>query len=159
MRALRAIALLLLSAQPTPVPALPGPYGFSLETAVPVAVARAAPRLTAVASRWLDGELEGEARLTFGSAGRPSARGADGPTPSLGLRWGLDLGRWRPQLGVEAGVRLPAAGRPATPTGAARAGIGLFARRDLALSVGVGWRWTSGAAPGLEAVVGLGYHP
>jgi hypothetical protein len=159
MRAPQATALLLLSALPTPAPARPGPYGFSLETAVPVAAAGAAPRLTAVTSWWLNGGLEGEARLAFGSVGRPPARGADAMTPALGLRWGRDLGRWRPRIGVEVGVRLPAAGRSATPTGAARAGVELFGRRDLALSVGAGWRWTSGAAPGLEAVVGLGYYP
>jgi hypothetical protein len=159
MRVLRATALLLLSVVPTPALSLPGPYGFSVETAVPVAAAGAAPRLAAVASWWLDGDLESEARLAFGSASRPPARGADAVTPALGLRWGPDLGRWRPRIAVEAGVRLAAAGRSATPTGAARAGAELFARRDLSLSVGVGWRWTTGAAPGLEAVVGLGYYP
>lgn len=159
MRALRATALVLLSVLPTPAPALPGPLGFSMETAVPVAAAGAVPRLAAVTSWWLDGDLEGEARLAFASAGRPPDRGADAVTPALGLRWGPDLGRWRPRLAVEAGVRLAATGRPATPTGAARAGAELFARRDLSLSVGVGWRWTTGAAPGLEAVVGVGYYP
>lgn len=159
MRAHRATALLLLSTLPTPAPALPGPYGISLETVVPVGAAGVAPHLTAVSSCWLDGDLEGEVRLAFGSAGRPPARGAGAVAPALGLRWGPELGRWRPRLGVEAGVRLPAADRPAAPTGAVRAGIELFARRDLALSVGAGWRWTSGTAPGLEAVVGLGYYP
>jgi hypothetical protein len=159
MRALRATTVLLLQALPTPAPALPPPVGFSLETAVPVAVAGAAPRLAAATSCWLDGDLEAEAKVAFGSAGRPAARAADAVAPALGLRWGPDLGRWRPRLGVEAGVRLPVAGHRAAPTGAARAGLELFARRELSLSVGVGWRWTSGAAAGLEAVVGLGYYP
>lgn len=152
-------ALVLLLALPTLAQALPPPVGFSLEAAVSAVPRGAAARLVAVSSCWIDGDLEAEARLGFGSADRPGGRGAHALTPALGLRWGPDVGRWRPVLGVEAGARVAVAGQGVAPTAAARAGVELFARRELSVSVSVGWRWTSGAAPGAEAIVGLGYYP
>lgn len=159
MRTLPNAVTVLLLAVPTLAPALPPPVGFSLETAVSAAPGGAATRLVAVTSCWIDGDLEAEARLGFGSADRTGGRGADALIPALGLRWGPDVGRWRPVLGVEAGVRVPVAGPGVVPTAALRAGIELFARRELSVSVAVGWRWTSGAASGAEAIVGLGYYP
>jgi hypothetical protein len=151
--------LVLLLAVPTLAQALPPPVGFSLEAAVSAAPGGAAARFVAVSSCWIDGDLEAEARFGFGSADRPGGRGADALTPALGLRWGPDVGRWRPLLGVEAGARIPVAGPGVAPTAAARAGVELFARRELSVSLAVGWRWTSGAASGSEAIFGVGYYP
>jgi hypothetical protein len=159
MRTPGSSILLLLLALPTTAPALPPPVGFSLEAAASGASSGAAARLTAVTSCWIEGDVEAEARLGFGSADRPGGRRADAVTPALGLRWGPDVGRLRPLLGLEAGVRLPTAGRGVAPTAAARAGLELWARRRLALSVAVGWRWSPGVGSGAEACVGLGYHP
>jgi hypothetical protein len=159
MRAHQTIVAALLLGLPSPVPAIPVPVGISVESTLSAAPGGAAPRLGLVASCWLDGDLEGEARLAFGSAHRPGGRGADGVTPGLGLRWGPDVGRWRPLLGVEAGVRLPLAGLGAAPTAAARAGVELRVRRRLAVSLAGGWRWSSGAAPGAEATLGLAWGP
>ncbi len=159
MRTLAPAIIAQLLAVPTLATALAPPVGFSLETAVVAAPSRAAGRLTAVASCWLDGDLEAEARLGFGSVDRPGGRRADAVTPALGLRWGPDAGRWRPVIGVEAGTRLLATERGAALTAAARAGVEFLARRDLSLTVALGWRWTSGAGSGAEAIVGLGYHP
>jgi hypothetical protein len=103
--------------------------------------------------------VEAEARLGLGSVNRPDGRGAAAIFPALGLRWGPDVGRWRPLVGLEAGVRLPESGLPVAPTASARMGVELFARRELSLTVAIGWRWTSGAASGVEASVGLGYYP
>jgi hemolysin activation/secretion protein len=80
-------------------------------------------------------------------------------TVALGLRWGPDLGRWRPRLGVDAGLLVPARGGAAARASGISLGVGLVARRGLSLSVAAGWRWTQGAAPGAEAIVGLGYSP
>jgi len=159
MRTIHLPLVLLPLVLVTPAAALPPPLGFSLETAASAAPGGAAARLTAVTSCWIDGDVEAEARLGLGSADRPGGRGADAVIPALGLRWGPDLGRWRPRLGFEAGVRLPLAGRALAPTAAVRLGFELFARRDLSLTVATAWRWTSGAPSGAEAVVGLGYYP
>jgi len=159
MRTLAPLAVTLLFAIVSPSPALALPIGFTLETAVSAAPGGAAPRFTGATSCWLDGDLEAEARLGFGSAHRPGGRGADGVTPGLGLRWTPDLGRWRPLLGVEAGVRLPVAGLTSAPTASVRAGIEILVRRQLALSLAAGWRWSSGATPGAEGVLGLSYAP
>jgi hypothetical protein len=138
---------------------VPPPVGFSLEGALFERAGATALRVTAVSSCWVEGWLEAEARLAFGSADRPGGRATAAVTPALGLRWGPELGRWRPLLGIEAGVLLPSDGRSTRPTGAARAGLQWFARRDLALSVELVERWTSGAGGGVEAVMGLGYSP
>jgi hypothetical protein len=159
MRILAHAVIALLLAVPTLAQALPPPIGFSLEIGLSPAPGGAAARFAAVTSCWLDGDLEGEVRLGFVSADRPGGRGADALTPALGLRWGPDVGRWRPVLGVEAGARVPAVGQGAAPTAAARAGIELFARREFSVSVAAGWRWTSGAASGPEVIVGFGYYP
>jgi hypothetical protein len=159
MRAPTSLAVTLLLAMPVPAPALAPPVGFSLETAVSAGPGGSAPRLTAVTSCWLAGDLEAEARLALGSAPRSGGRGADAVTPGLGLRWAPDPGRWRPLLGLEAGVRLPAAGGAAAPTAAARAGVEFFPLRQLWLSLAIGWRRTAGAAPGAEAALGIGYAP
>ncbi len=138
---------------------VPPPVGFSLEGALFERAGATALRVTAVTSCWVEGWLEAEARLGFGSADRPGGRATAAVTPALGLRWGPELGRWRPLLGVEVGVLLSADGESSRTTGAARAGLQWFARRDLALSVELAERWTAGAGGGVEAVLGLGYAP
>jgi hypothetical protein len=157
MRTGHLLLLPLLLGLPTPARAVPPPLGFSVESAVSPAPGGATARLAAVTSFWLDGDLEAEARLGFGSAPRTMGRAADALTPALGLRWGPDVGRWRPLLGVEAGVQLATTGSSASPVAAARAGVQLIARRQFSLSVTMGWRWGAGA--GAEARVGLGYAP
>jgi hypothetical protein len=154
-RHLAALLPLLLHA--APVAALPPPPALSLETAFPVARG-GAPRVTAVTAWWLAGDLEAEARLGLWSAGRPAVRGADGLAAGLGLGWAPGLGRWRPRLGVDAGILLPAGGG-ARRTWGARLGAEYFPRRDLSLSLAAGWRWVAAAGSGAEAVLGLGYHP
>ena len=159
MPSLDQLALTLLLMIPGPARALPGSIGFSLEAAVSGAPGRATTHYTAVASRWIAGDVEAEARLGLGSVERTGGRGADALTPGLGLRWSPDAGRWRPLVGLEAGVCLPLAGPPLAPTGAARAGVEHLLRRELALSAAVGWRWTSGAGSRGEAVIGVAYRP
>ncbi len=159
MRTLFLPVATLLLLLPTPSPAVPPPLGFSLESAVLERAGAADLRLTAVTSCWLDGGLEAEARLGFGSADRPGGRATAAVTPALGLRWGPVLRRWRPLLGIEGGVELPAEGGLTRPTGAARAGIQWFPRRDLWLSAHLAARWTAGAPARPEAVLGLGYAP
>jgi hypothetical protein len=158
MRTLAHAIVVLLLAAPTLARALPPPVGFSLATGLSATPRGAAARFTAATSCWLDGDLDGEVRLGFGSADRAGGRGADALTAALGLRWGPDVGRWRPVLGVEAGARVPLVGHGVVPTASARLGVELFARRDFSVSVEAGWRWTSGAAAGAEAMVGLGYY-
>ena len=159
MRIHTPLAVTLLLAAPSPILAEPPPIGFSMETALSAAPGGARPRLTAVTSCWLDGDLEAEARLSVGSAHRPGDRGADGLTPALGLRWAPDLGRWRPLLGVEAGLRLPIAGARSAPTAAPRLGVEFFASRRTWFSLALGWRWSAGASSGAEASLGIGYAP
>jgi hypothetical protein len=159
MRTPTSLAVTWLLATPVPAPALAPPVGFSLEAAVSAGPAGSNPGLTAVTSCWLAVDLEAEARLALWSAPRSGGRGADVVTPALGLRWAPDPGRWHPLLGVEAGVRLPASGSAAAPTAAARAGVEFFPRRQLWLSLAIGWRWTARAAPGAEAALGIGYAP
>jgi hypothetical protein len=144
---------------PTHAFGVPPPIGFSLEGALFERAGATAVRVTAVTSCWVEGWLEAEARLGFGSADRPQGRATAAVTPALGLRWGPELGRWRPLLGVEAGVLLPADGQSTLATGAARAGLQWFARRDLALSVELADRWTAGVGGRVEAVMGIGYFP
>jgi len=144
---------------PSGAGAVSPPMGFSLESAVFERSGGADLRLTAVTSCWLEGGLEAEARLGFGSADRPGGRATATLTPGLGLRWGPGLGRWRPLLGVEAGLQLSADGRSPAATGAARAGIERYLRRDLPLLVAVAVRTTAGAGAALEPVVGLGWFP
>jgi hypothetical protein len=157
MRSHTLLAVSLLLALPTAAPALAAPIGISLESAVSRPSGGAAGRITVVTSTWLAGDVEAEARLGFESAVRPIGRGADAATSALGLRWSPDVGRWRPLLGVEAGVRLPTAERAVAPTAALRAGVEWRARRELWLSLAGGCRWSSGGGPAAEAVLGLGY--
>jgi hypothetical protein len=138
---------------------VPPPVGFSLEGAVFERAGATDLRVTAVTSRWVEGWLEAEARLGFGSADRPGGRATAAVTPAFGLRWGPELGRWRPLLGVEGGVLLPADRQSTRPTSAARAGLQWFARRDLALSFELARRWTAGAGGRIEAVMGFGFYP
>ncbi len=159
MPSLDHLALTLLLAVPAQAWPLAPPVGFSIETAVSRAPGGASARLAAVASFWIGGDLDAEARLGLGSADRPGDRGADALTPALGLRWSPDAGRWRPLLGLEAGVQVPTAGLAVAPTAAGRAGVELFAARALSLSVAIGWRWTSGAGARAEATVGVAYYP
>jgi hypothetical protein len=159
MPSLHHLALTMLLAIPDPAWALPPPFGFSLETAVSGAPGRASTHFTAVTSRWIAGDVEAEARLGLGSVDRTAGRGSDAVTPGLGLRWSPDAGRWRPVLGLEAGVRLPSTGPPVAPTAAARAGVEHVLRRELSLLAAVGWRWTSGACWRGEAVIGVAYRP
>jgi hypothetical protein len=159
MRTLEIPLLLTLSFLPAGAAAVVPPVGFSLESAVFERAGGAGLRLTAVTSCWLVDGLEVEARLGFGSADRPDGRGADAVTPGLGLRWGPDLGRWRPVAGLEAGLVFSRAGGAPARTGAVRGGVAWFPRRDLSVGAGLAWRRTSGAVGGLEAVVGLGYYP
>ena len=159
---MRTLLLLVTTAPlllPTAASAVPPPIGFSLESAVFERAGAADLRLTAITSCWLEGGLEAEARLGFGSADRPGGRATAALAPALGLRWGPELGRWRPLVGAEAGVVLPADGGSARPTGAVRAGLQWFPRRDLLVSAGVAWRWTGGEPARPEAVVGLGWFP
>jgi len=159
MRTIRIPLLMTLLLLPAGAAAVAPPLGFSLESAVFERAGGAGLRLTAVTSCWVVGGLEAEARLGFGSADRPDGRGADAVTPGLGLRWGPDLGRWRPVAGLEAGLVFSGAGGAPAPTAAVRGGVTWFPRRDLSVGVGLAWRRTSGAAAGLEAVVGLGLFP
>jgi hypothetical protein len=150
-----ALPLLLLAA---PAWSVASPPGFSLEAAFPAAPG-GPTRLTAVTSWWLVGDLDAEARLGLGSAERPGGRAADALTAALGLRWEPDLGRWRPRLGADAGILVPARGGAPARVSGISLGVELLARRSLSVSVAARWRWIQAAAPGAEAIVGLGYSP
>jgi hypothetical protein len=118
-----ALAALLLLLLPSTATALPGNRAVGIEGGL-AGPRGGAPAVTLSAGAWLEWELEVLCRVTLGSAPRPDGREATAAvTPELGLRWAPDDGRWRPFLAATLGVRLPAAGRATTPTGALLSGL------------------------------------
>jgi hypothetical protein len=159
MRSLLLPLVTSLLALPAPATAVAPPFGFALEGVLFRPSGPPAPGLTAVASWWVTGGLQAEARLGFWSADRPEVRAAAAITPALGLRWGPWSGPWQPLVGVEVGVRLPADGPSVRPTGAVRGGLEWFWRRDLSASAGLAWRWSTGERPGADLRLGLAWYP
>ncbi len=107
------------------------------------------------ASTWLDGDLDGVARVAFGSAGGAEGRAAvPALAGTLGLRLSLRRAPLRPQVFAEGGwarvetARGPA-DRPAFGVGAA---LEIFPARDLSFAVRAALRVTGGA-PALDAGV------
>jgi len=113
----------------------------------------AAPAAALAAGCWLDGELEAVAGLSLRAARRPEVRAAAAVlSPSIGLRWAPDAGRWRPTAVAELGVQLRFAGRAAAAA-SARLGVEWLTARDAGLSAGLGLRWAEGRGTAAEAVL------
>ncbi len=110
------------------------------------------------ASTWLDGDLEGFARVAFSSAGRTRDRAAvPALAGTIGLRLSLGHAAVRPQLFAEGGWARVEAERGASsrPTFGLGGALELFPALDLSVSARAALRVTAGA-PALEVLLGLG---
>jgi len=151
----RRLVLAALLVTPA-VRAVPQPPNRAISLEGALAAPRAGPRPAAslAAGTWLDGELHATARLSVASAPRTDGRGAAEAAALVGLRWVADTGAWRPGLGVEAGLRLPVAGRRAAAGGALRVGLERLLSRQVAVSASAGVVWLGGeGAP--EGALGI----
>lgn len=161
MKPLRiAFALAAAAAAPT-VAAQVSNHGIALESGIssPLGTSGGPAATFAVsASTWIEGDVEGFARVAFSSAGGTRDRAA---VPALagtvGLRLSLGHSAVRPQLFAEAGWARVEAGGGASSR--ATFGVGgaleLFPALDLSASTRAALRVTAGA-PALEVVLGLG---
>lgn len=155
-----ALALAVAAAAPSAAAQLSN-HGIALESGIshPLgASGRPAATFAVSASTWIDGDLEGFARVAFSSAGGTEDRGA---VPALagtvGLRLSPGHGTVRPQLFAEGGWARVEGERGASSR--ATFGLGgaleLFPALDLSVSARAALRVTGGA-PAIEAVLGVG---
>jgi hypothetical protein len=150
-RALAAVLLLTAA----PAAALTPNRWLSLEAALSPSAGSPGGAVSLAAGAWLDGELEGLARVGLAAEPRTAGRAAVLlVAPTAGLRWAPEMGRWRPTAGVEAGVRVGPGGRTAV-TGVLRGGGELLLGRELGVAAGLAWRWTAGERAALEPALGV----
>jgi hypothetical protein len=160
MRPLRiALALAAAVAAPNAVAQISN-HGIALESGIssPLGGSGGPGATFAVsASAWIDGDLEGFARVAFSSAGETQDRAA---VPSLagtvGLRLSLGRAPVRPQVFAEAGwaqVEAERGGQDRATFGLG-GGLEVFPVLDLSVSARAALRVTAGA-PALEAVLCL----
>lgn len=163
MNPLRLAIALAAATAVSPASAQIANHGIALETGIssPLGTSGgAAATFAASASAWIDGDLEGFARIAFSSADGTRDRAA---VPALagtvGLRLSLGRAAVRPQLFAEAGwARVEAArGSPSRAAFGVGGALELFPVLDLSVSARAALRVTGGA-PSLEAVVGLGAY-
>jgi hypothetical protein len=131
----------------------------SLEAGISPAGAGARPALALAAGAWIDGDVEGFARIAAGAVPRTGGRVADSVLGAAGLRLWLGNAPLRPFVAAELGWvrRLAWAGGDAVFAGAA-AGIEAFVARDLALSVRSTARLAAGGRTWLDATAGLALY-
>ncbi|HEX9243339.1 MAG TPA: hypothetical protein VF875_12935 [Anaeromyxobacter sp.] len=113
--------------------------------------------LALVATTWLDGDLEGVARVAFGAGARTDGRASAGDawTGTAGVRLSLAPEPLRPQVSLELGWRRWAGPDGVTGALALGAGLGLewFVARDLSLALRCAVRG-AGGTPELEVSLG-----
>lgn len=161
MSPLRIALALAAAAAASPAAAQIANHGIALESGIsrPLGTSGGSGATFAVsASTWIDGDLEGFARVAFSSAGRTQDRAAvPALAGTIGLRLSLGRAAVRPQLFAEGGWARVEAERG--PSSRATFGLGgaleLFPVLDLSVSARAALRVTAGA-PALEAVLGVG---
>lgn len=112
------------------------------------------------ASLWLEGDVEGTARVAWGSAAATDGRGADSfLSGTIGLRVTLGHGALRPQAFVDAGWARLDAGGLASDRAAFGAGAALewFPAADVSIAPRAAVRFLGGGARA-EAGLALGFY-
>lgn len=161
MRVLDTVAVLGLVLSAPPAAGQVSNHGIAVESGISAPLdgaGSAAATLALSASTWIEGDVEGVARVAFasasGTAGRAAAPGLAG---TLGIRLSLGRAPLRPQLLADAGWARAGSGAAASDEVLFRLGAGLewFPAGDLSLAAR-GAFVVAGGAPALEAVLSLG---
>jgi hypothetical protein len=161
MRTLVMASLVALFALPAPARAQRSNRTVSLGSGLSTIPGSGKPALVALAagaSWWLEGDVHGTATVTWMAAARET--GGRGVAAAAGLAWAPGAARLRPRLGTEVGWEWT--WRPeGTVEGlfcvASWVGVEWFSRRDVALTLDVGTRWSHGTALDVRAGVRFGF--
>jgi hypothetical protein len=158
MRATFVVAAGILLAA-APARAQLSPRVLAVDGGVSSTGSGARPAWSIAAGLWIDGPVEGYARLGGGSAPRSGSRTADVVSVAAGLRAWLGDSLLRPYVGVEAGVVRTLGGWGEGGVGAAAlAGLEAFVARDVAFTGRLAARWASGGPVWLEAAAGVALY-
>jgi hypothetical protein len=163
MQATHAAAIAAAALAAFPAAAQVSNHGIAVESGVSAPLgSRSAPALAAAlsASTWLDGDVEGTARVAWGAAAATDGRAAASfLSGTVGLRVSLGRGAVRPQVFAEAGWARVEADGLASDRAAFGAGAALewFPAADVSLAPRVAIRAVGGEARA-EVGVALGVY-